>query len=212
MIWKCVEFAQASISGLALLELSGVNSGQPPQVYDWGGGTDTVCQVDREPRQVPDRCFGPMSGPNWSDWQLAASGWVPRSSGVTGYAVHDGDMEGWTYSTAFGARPPSPTFSQICPPPVAAPAATPGRTSPAAIHVFSPAAPQTAPPPSPSVTPSLEALAPSATATAVPGTLAATNATPPTRSGGLPPSVVVLGAAVALLSVLLAWNLRRRGS
>ncbi len=211
MIWKCVEFAQESISGLTLLELSGANSGQPPQVYDWGGGTDTVCQVDHEPRQVPDRCFGPMSGPNWSDWHLTASGWVPRSSGVTGYAVHDGDVEGWTYSTAFGARPPSTSFSQVCPPPAAAPAATTGRTSPAGIRASPPPVRQTAPPVSPTVTTSLEALAPSMSATAGPGTLAATNAPPPTHPGGLP-FLLLLGGAVAFLSALLAWNLRRRGS
>ena len=117
---KCVQFAADAINGLTLLELAGVNSGQPPQVFDWGGGAYSICQVDREPGQVPDRCFGPTSGPNWSDWSVSASGWVARSSGTSGYLIHDGDMEGWTYTSAFGAPPPSVRFNQVC----ASPAAT----------------------------------------------------------------------------------------
>ena len=84
LIYKCVEFAQNAISGLELLELAGVNSGQPPAVYDWGGGSYSICQVDHEPRSVPDRCFGPTSGRNWSDWHQTSSGWVARSTGTSG--------------------------------------------------------------------------------------------------------------------------------
>ncbi len=209
-----MEFAQDSISGLTLLELAGVNSGQPPQVYDWGGGADTVCQIDREPHQVPERCFGPTSGPNWSDWRATPAGWVPRDSGVTGYAVHDGDLEGWTYSAAFGSHPPSTSFSQVCPP-VAAPAASASRTSPATIRATAPTPPPpqaTAAQASPTLTPSLEALAPPGSTTTPGGQLAATNATPPTRPGGLPPSLLFFGAAGVFLAGLLAWNLRRKGT
>lgn len=207
-----MEFAQDSISGLTLLELAGANSGQPPQVYDWGGGADTVCQIDREPRQVPERCFGPMSGPNWSDWDATSAGWAPRTGGVAGYVVHDGDLEGWTYSAAYGARPPSMNFNQVCPPSPAAPAATAVRTSAATIRATAPTARPPAAPESPTVTPTLEALAPSNSATTPGGQLAATNANPPTRPGGLPPSLLLLGAAGVFLAGLLAWNLRRRGT
>src|SRR5439155_565489 len=134
VLWKCVEFAQQAISGLALLELAGVNSGQPPQVYNWGGGADTVCQLDRQPTPVPDRCFGPTSGPNWSDWYFAQSGWVARSTGVSGYTLHDGDIEGWTYTSAFGAPPPSTGFRQVCNVAVPPIAATHAASAPAAVR------------------------------------------------------------------------------
>src|SRR5439155_27273896 len=51
LVLKCVQFAADAINGLTLLELAGVNSGQPPQGYDRGGGAYTIWQVDREPRQ-----------------------------------------------------------------------------------------------------------------------------------------------------------------
>jgi hypothetical protein len=216
VIWKCVEFAQATISGLALLELAGENSGQPPQVYDWGGGAITVCQINGEPRQVPDRCFGPVSGPNWSDWRATPGGWTPRNSGAAGYTVGDGDLEGWTYASGFGVRPPSVTFSQVCPPAAPpAPAVTATResapTGQPAAPVRASATTSAAPTPTPTPTPTMEALAPSASRTP-PAKLLATSASPPTGPPASPPPFLLLGTMVAFLSGLFAWNLRRRGS
>jgi hypothetical protein len=206
VLWKCVEFAQEAISGLALLQLAGVNSGQPPQVYDWGGGAYTVCQIDRQPSAIPDRCFGPMSGPNWSDSAQVGNGWVARSTGVTGYSVRDGDVEGWTYSVGTGTRPPAVTFSQVCPGPRAATTAPPTRAVPPAVALAT-ATPSDATTPTDTPSPAIVALAPSvspSTATA----LAATG--PPT----LPPTPlgpwVLLGIAVVALTGLGAFNLRRR--
>ncbi len=197
---KCVEFAADAINGLTLLELAGVNSGQPPQVYDWGAGAVSICQVDREPGQVPDRCFGPTSSPNWSDWSATSSGWVARSTGTSGYRIHDGDMEGWTYTSGFGAPPASITFSQVC----ASPAAS---TSAALSHP-----PTAAPTATPSATPTR---APVAAAPSTSGLghapLAATG--PPTQppvSGGIP-AWLFLAATTVLLIALGAINLLRRG-
>ena len=209
VLWKCVEFAQEAIGGLALLQLAGVNSGQPPQIYDWGGGAYTVCQLDRQPQTIPDRCFGPMSGPNWSDWSRTANGWVARSTGVGGYTIRDGDVEGWTYSTGTGARPPTVSFNQVCPPAQAQTAAAPSRsvtpsgaggasvtTSAATTSTASPSAPMQA------LAPSISPSARTALASTGPPT------SPPT--GGLTPWLL-LGGAVIVLGGLGAINLRRRG-
>ncbi|HEY9286507.1 MAG TPA: hypothetical protein VIT43_00630 [Candidatus Dormibacteraeota bacterium] len=209
-----MQFAQDAISGLALLELAGANSGQPPQVYDWGGGADTVCQVDREPRTVPDRCFGPTSGPNWSDWTLTSSGWVQRSSGVTGYTVHDGDVEGWTYTSGFGTPPPAARFSQICPSLPAAAVTTPSpatrsslAATAAAVRVQS--APSLSASTAPTSTPAFQAIAPTVS-TPARAALATTGSgtSRPTPLPFAPLALIVV--AVASLLGLAVINIRRR--
>jgi hypothetical protein len=206
-VLKCVQFAADAINGLTLLELAGVNSGQPPQVYDWGGGAYSICQVDREPRQVPDRCFGPTSGPNWSDWSVTARGWVARSSGTNGYLIRDGDMEGWTYTSAFGARPPSIQFDQVCTPssPAAAPVAV--THTPAALPT---AAPSAFPTGTPAPTTSLEALAPSPSPKP---DAVLTSTGPPTQPLTATPMGpwLAFGSMAVLLLTLGAINLRRHG-
>jgi hypothetical protein len=206
VLWKCVEFAQDAIGGLALLELAGVNSGQPPQIYDWGGGAYTVCQLDRQPQTVPDRCFGPMSGPNWSDWSQTGNGWVARSTGVSGYAVRDGDVEAWTYSVGTGSRPPLVSFSQICAPP-RAPTAGPvthSATTPAgSVAAATPAEPAA----SASSSPAMLALAPTVSPSARTA-LASTGPPTTTPAGGRGPWLL-LGGALVVLTGLGAFNLRR---
>lgn len=205
LLVRCVQFSQDAISGLALLELAGVNSGQPPQVYDWGGGALTVCQVDREPRQIPDRCFGPMSGPNWSDWHRTATGWAPRSSGATGYTVRDGDTEGWTYSSGFGAPPPVINFDQACPAP-SLPAVV---ARPSATRAVQPASAAT---PRPIATPSssLEALAPPATPS-VPVAAASSPTSSQNRARPSSAPVLLFGGGLVLLLALGVWNVAVRG-
>jgi hypothetical protein len=208
VLWKCVEFAQEAIGGLALLQLAGVNSGQPPQIYDWGGGAYTVCQLDRQPQAVPDRCFGPMSGPNWSDWTQTANGWVARSTGVAGYSVRDGDVEGWTYSVGRGMQPPALSFSQVCPPPRAATAAPPARSAAPSTSGAASAKPSTDTASIGSPSPAMQALAPSVSPSA--GTaLASTGPPTPPPTAGLVPWFL-LGGAVIVLTGLGAFNLRRR--
>jgi hypothetical protein len=210
VLWKCVEFAQEAITGLALLQLAGVNSGQPPQIYDWGGGAYTVCQLDRQPQPIPDRCFGPMSGPNWSDWTQTANGWVARSIGVAGYTVRDGDVEGWTYSVGTGTRPPTVSFSQVCPP-ARAPSAAPALRSaaPSAGDVARPT-PSAATTSTAAPSPEMQALAPSVSPSTG-TTLASTGPPRQPPKGGLG-RWLLLGGAVIVLTGLGAFNLRRRRS
>ena len=204
ILWRCVQFTQDAISGLSLLELAGVNSGQPPQVYDWGGGAATVCQLGGEPRQVPDRCFGPTSGPNWSDWRWSSAGWVSRSSGVTGYTVRDGDLEGWTYSGGFGSPPQATTFARVCAT-VASPPTRGGATARAA--------PATATAQSMPSASRVTAAVPSASseASVLPDTAASATpmaAKPGSASGTT--AYLVFGASALLLLGLAGWNLLRR--
>lgn len=197
---KCVEFAADAINGLTLLELAGVNSGQPPQIYDWGAGAFSICQVDREPGKIPDRCFGPTTGSNWSDWSVTSSGWVARSSGTTGYRIHDGDVEAWTFSSGFGAPPASITFSQVCASPAASTSAAVSQ-APTAIPIATPSGIPTGAP----VAEAPPRLATGHTALAATG--------PPTQP---PPSRAIptwlfLAATTTLLVALAAVNLIRRG-
>jgi hypothetical protein len=207
VLWKCVEFAQEAIGGLALLQMAGVNSGQPPQIYDWGGGAYTVCQLDRQPQAIPDRCFGPMSGPNWSDWSQTANGWVARSTGVSGYVVRDGDVEAWIYSVGTGSRPPMVSFSQVCPPPRAPTAAPPTHSATpqgGSVATATPAESTASASPSPAML----ALAPSVSPSA--GTaLASTGPPTPPPAGGRGPWLL-LGGALIVLTGFGALNLRRR--
>jgi hypothetical protein len=207
VLWKCVEFAQEAIGGLALLQMAGVNSGQPPQIYDWGGGAYTICQLDRQPQTVPDRCFGPMSGPNWSDWSQTGNGWVARSTGVSGYTVRDGDVEAWTYSAGTGSRPPLVSFSQVCPPPrapTAAPTTHPAAPPGGIVATATPAEATGSASPSPAML----ALAPSVSPSARTA-LAATGPPTPLPAAGRGPWLL-LGGALLVLTGLGAFNLRRR--
>jgi len=209
VLWKCVEFAQEAISGLTLLELAGVNSGQPPQVYDWGGGAYTVCQIDHQPTSVPDNCFAKMSDPNWSDSYVRNGQWVKRVVGVNGYTVADGDIEGWTYSTGFGSLPPSIQFSQVCPPPRAPTAPPPARSATAPAGQVATAPAPTSAAATAASPPVMQALAPSVSPS-VATVLATTGPERPPPPGSLTPWLL-LGGAVIVLSGLGAFNLRRRG-
>ena len=208
LIYKCVEFAQNAISGLELLELAGVNSGQPPAVYDWGGGSYSICQVDHEPRSVPDRCFGPTSGRNWSDWHQTSSGWVARSTGTSGYALGDGDVEAWSYSAGYGAPPRAISFSQVCRPANQTTTQSyPPAVSTAAVASPTPSSAASSVAAKPTTT--LEAIAPSLSP---PSKAALARTGPISRPAPPPPTITwlaMLGVA-ALLAGLGVLNLLRR--
>jgi hypothetical protein len=203
-----VEFAGDTISGLALLELAGFNSGQPPQVYDWGGGALTVCQIAGEPQSIPSRCFGPISGPNWSDWSVANGAWVRRTSGVSGYGVGDGDLEGWTYTAGYGSPPPAVAFAQVCRPPASPTSTTHPQTVAAPIATARASAPASAATPRSAIQPATAL--PSASASIQPSVTAALP-----RTGSRPAAAVVTHppwgslAALAIVLVLLTGTAAR---
>ena len=155
---------------------------------------------------MPDKCFGNVSGPNWSDWYARNGGWSPRLVGVSGYSVSDGDMEGWTYTSGYGTPPPPVRFSQVCASPTPPPASATHAAQTSAAPILPARTPQqTASPPS-SASPSIEALAPSPSPTAHMA-LASTGPPRSPPAGHDQRSLLLLAIGLVFLGALAAWNL-----
>ena len=205
LITRCVAFAEAQITGLQLVQRSGVSY----TAQDFGSMGSAMCQLDREPSTVPAGCFG--SGPYWQYFHRQGGAWQASMVGASASTLHDGDMDGWRYAAGAAQSPAIIPFQAVCGP------STPpvGATHPAtaSISVRPPPAQitsATASAPTPSPTTSLEATALSAS----PSRGAILGATgPPTQppvSASLVPWLALAGTAVLLLG-LGAINLRRRG-
>lgn len=201
LLTRCVAFAEAQITGMQLIERSNVSY----QAQTFGSMGSAICQLDGEPSLVPSNCFG--YGPYWQyfHWQ---GGWRQSMLGASSSMLRDGDIDGWRYADGAGQAPASVSFAAICSA-TSPPAATHAATAPASLR---PAPSHTTAVPSvtPDPTGSLEALAPSASASS---NAALTTTGPPSQ----PPKPAPIGrwalfaAAVILLSGLGAFNLRRRG-
>ena len=197
VITRCVAFAEGQISGLQLVERSGVQY----DAQNFGSIGSAMCQLDREPSTVPPGCFG--SGPYWQYFHRQGGAWQTSAFGASSSLLHDGDMDGWHFAVGANQAPGNVTFSSVCAAP-APPAATAIQAAPAPNH----ATPIPTATPAPS--PSLEALAPS---DSPPPNAVLTSTGPPTQ----PPKAAALGPWLALgstailLLALGAINLRRRG-
>jgi len=198
LITRCVAFAEEQITGLQLIERSGV----PYEAQSFGSVGSAICQLDREPSTVPSGCFG--SGPYWQYFHRRSSGWQTSALGAGSSALRDGDMDGWHYAAAANQAPGTVAFASICaapPPPAAATVTTvtpaPNQATPLPVETASPAT-------------SLEALAPSTSARPN-AVLTSTGppVQPPKPSAGGP--LLAFGGLAILLLTLGAINLRRRG-
>ena len=102
----CVNFAGSSISGLDLLQRSGLRietATNPNQ------GT-AVCKIE-DVGDPNNDCFGSM--PNyWSYWQLGEDGWEYSVVGAEQSQVLDGGVYAWTWGV--GDPPPAITYQNIC--------------------------------------------------------------------------------------------------
>jgi hypothetical protein len=102
----CVSFSEGSISGLDLLQRSGLSietATNPNQ------GT-AVCKIG-DVGNSSDNCFGSM--PNyWSYWKLGASGWEYSVIGADKIQVVDGNVNGWSWGT--GNPPALISYQNIC--------------------------------------------------------------------------------------------------
>ncbi len=184
VVTRCVAFDTPQITGLALLEASGVAwSGQT-----FGGFGVAACALDGEPAHYsvcPGKDF------YWAFFVSRAGGaWQFATSGMSAISLSSGDAEGFRYVPASGnaATPPAPagvcatSGSEATPTSPATSAATPAATArPAATAASRPTATR---PPAGAASP-----AGSAAASATPS---AASATP---SGGAEPSAST--AAVA---------------
>jgi len=213
LITRCVAFTEDQISGLQLIQRSGLEY----RAQSFGSLGSAMCQLDGEPSIVPADCFG--SGPYWQYFHRSASGWGQSAMGAGSSALRDGDMDGWHYAPGAAQAPAAIAFNSVCPPAAAVtttPAATKA-TAPVPVHPLStpltaaPSATLPSGPAPPSSTATAEALRPSGSATTQPR-LAVADASPPRSPGGSPPTFILISVAVLLLVGLFAWNFRRRSS
>jgi hypothetical protein len=201
---RCVAFAEEQITGLQLIQRSGVQY----QTQSFGSLGSAVCQLDGEPSAVPANCFG--SGAYWQYFHRRGSAWQPSAQAASASTVHDGDMDGWRYAAGAGQPPAAVTFSAVCAAlhrPTATVPATAAQPPAPAGQPPTATAPATAPP-TPVATPIAPAPPPSPTGRAG---LAPTGPGRPPSSGPTITSWVLLGGAALLLIGLGGLNLWRRG-
>jgi len=198
LIARCVAFAEEQITGLQLVDRSGVQY----EAQTFGSVGSAICQLDREPSTVPSGCFG--SGPYWQYFHRQGGGWQTSAFGASSSVLRDGDMDGWRYAVGPNLAPGNVAFASVCGPP--SPAATATATHVAQAPNRASALPvATATPPT-----SLEAQAPSAS----PQANAVLTSTGPPREPPKPAAMgpwLAFGGMAILLLALGAINLRRRG-
>jgi hypothetical protein len=198
VITRCVAFAEDQITGLQLVERSGVQY----ESQGFGSMGSAMCQLDREPSSAPSGCFG--SGPYWQYFHRGSGGWQRSAFGASSSALRDGDMDGWRYAAGANQAPGNVAFASVCGAPAPPTAATATRTAPAFTQA-SPTAVATATP-----APSIEALAPSAS----PQSAALLTSTGPPTQPPKPAAIgpwLAFGSMAILLLALGTINLRRRG-
>jgi hypothetical protein len=216
VVARCVSFGTVSVTGEALLNLSGVAwSGQT-----FGGFGDAVCAIDAEPSHYS---VCPGADNYWAIFVSRSGGpWQLASVGISSLTLGDGDAEGFRYVPAVGtpAAPASP--AGVC-----AGATTPTPAHPtAAVAVSEPPTPAVASLPLSSPAVSASGVAVSASAATPSGLAAATSASPrpegpspvpspaPAPSGGVDPGLLLAAGAGGGLAglALLRLLLRRVGS
>ena len=112
---RCVTFTEEDISGLELLERSGLAT----EIRVEGMGS-LVCSINDTGCPAND-CFCECRGGSeciyWSYWQESTEGWQYARLGASSYRVSSGEIEGWSWgpgSLTDAIAPPALTFDQIC--------------------------------------------------------------------------------------------------
>jgi hypothetical protein len=103
---RCVAFSEAEISGLDVLERSGL------EVVTSQGA---VCAIAGTGCPASDCWCGCQGTPciYWSYWHWLDGAWEYSQTGAAGYMAHDGDVEGWRWGE--GATPSYvASFEEIC--------------------------------------------------------------------------------------------------
>jgi hypothetical protein len=106
----CVEFTEDAISGIELLERSGLEFVSATK----GGLGDAVCQIDSTGCSDPGDCFCRCRGGTceyWSYYKREGNAWRYLSIGPSTRMLRDGDVDGWAWgrgSVTGGAQPGAP--------------------------------------------------------------------------------------------------------
>ena len=209
VLYFYIQFSEPQITGEQLLERSGVQLDETPY-SSLGVG---ICRIDGEGCPSTDCFCKSYAVPSvyWRYYSLNSVGsWVYRVTGPAGRVVHDGDVDGWSWSGADNDLPATSidAIAQLNgvtrtpdapqPTPTSAPAVTPGPTAPptptaAPIVTLGPTLPPT-PATRPAVTPTA-----TTPATAPPTPTAAPAVTATATSLVTPlPSPITTQAATAL--------------
>jgi hypothetical protein len=127
----CVAFAEDEISGIDLLERSGI-----PAITQSSGIGAAVCKIGRDGCDYPaEGCFCKRAGDRavyWAYQVLKDDAWSYSPLGAANVGVHDGDVHGWAWGagdSSAGAQPPILGIDAICAPP-ASPTALPAAVAP----------------------------------------------------------------------------------
>ena len=169
----CIEFSEDTISGLQLLQRSGL-----PLVTSSASGLGAaVCSIDGEGSNDPTNCFASCTGSScayWAYYQFVSGAWKFSQIGAASRTVHDGDIDGWAWGPggiSSGAVPGQP--GELCPTP---PSPTPVPPTPTLVVVQQPSA-----------TPPLSTLTPVPSSTSVPAAAPSDPTTmPATEPSGTP--------------------------
>jgi len=123
VVTACVAFDEPAISGLALLERSGLDLN-----VQMTGGNAAVCSINGTGCFFPrEGCFCRCQGGGpcryWTYWHLNGGGWQYASTGAASYQVPPGGVDGWAWgegSVNSGRQPPATSFDKVCPVPAEA--------------------------------------------------------------------------------------------
>lgn len=134
---RCVDFSETAISGLDLLDRSGLS-----YVVDANGGNGAaVCQIDGTGCPAGN-CFCECSGGGdciyWSYWLRLTGVWQYSLIGASSSVVTDGTIEGWSWgpgNPGSAIAPPDLAFSDVCVPPVTATAVATATPEPSATPI-----------------------------------------------------------------------------
>ncbi len=174
---SCVSFADDSISGLELLQRSGLDV-----IAQSSGNNAAVCKIGPDGCNFPaESClackFGGGSGQGeyWAYWILNGDTWRYSQQGAGIRRVRNGEVDGWAYgvgSVQSGAQPPVTTFDQICPalPPAPQPVIEPTAAPPLPPQPTTRPTQKPTSPPAPTVEPTKAVVASAPTRTPVPPT------------------------------------------
>lgn len=107
----CVRFGEPSITGLDLLQRSGLKI-----VAEVGGLGSAVCAIGGQGCAYPSQpCFCQCQGVQcayWNYFHLVEGAWQYSPLGGAGYAIADGAVDGWAWGDK--TAPPVYTIEQIC--------------------------------------------------------------------------------------------------